>query len=152
MPRARTPKPFCALVCLLLLGCLPGLALAGPKGKAALAPCKAEDDKPTFDHRPVLLKAMEAELQRSMQSLRIEGFEAPYFMAFALEETQSNRIQARSGALDSSGGGKNRRLRVEVRVGNHELPSTSPSPRATAHRATRRSTTTRSRCATRSGW
>ncbi|HOX45281.1 MAG TPA: TldD/PmbA family protein [Myxococcota bacterium] len=123
MHHARTPTLRCALACLLLLGCLPGLVFAGPKNKtkAAPAPCKAEEDKPTFDHRPVLLKAMEAELQRSMSSLRIEGFEAPYFMAYELEETQSNRVQARSGSLDSAGGGKNRRLRVEVRVGNHEL-------------------------------
>ncbi len=117
MPHARTPALRRTLICLLALACLPELASAGPRK----SPAPAAEAKPTFDHRPVLLKAMEAELRRSMQGLRMEGFDAPYFMAYELEETETNRVQARAGALDTAGGGKNRRLRVEVRVGTHEL-------------------------------
>jgi predicted Zn-dependent protease len=106
-----------ALAGLLLLGLLPGPAAARTPAKKARPAAQA----PSFDHRPLLLKAMQQELERSMQGLRMDGFDSPYFMAYELKETESNRLQARAGVLDTAGGGKNRRIRVEVRVGTHEL-------------------------------
>lgn len=76
---------------------------------------------PAVDRRPAMLAAMRTELERSMNQLRMDGFQSPYFMAFEMKESDSNRIQARYGALYQTGGGKNRRLRVEVRVGDHKL-------------------------------
>ena len=77
--------------------------------------------KSQVDHRPRLLKAMAAEMDRSMKNLKMNGFETPYFIAYEMKDIENHRIEARYGAIYSSGGGKNRRLRVEVRVGNYEF-------------------------------
>jgi predicted Zn-dependent protease len=94
---------------LLLAGCATTSAAAGPVAKN------------TPDTRPQLLEAMQVELKRSMQKLRMDDFQSPYFMAYEMKEIDSSRIQARYGAIYQTGGGKNRRLRVEVRVGDHHL-------------------------------
>ncbi len=77
--------------------------------------------KKHLDRRPILLRAMSDELQRSMSKLKMDDFKSPYFMAYEMKESITNRLQARYGAIYQSGGGKNRRLRVEVRVGDHHL-------------------------------
>ncbi len=74
-----------------------------------------------LDKRPILLRVMSDELQRSMSKLKMDDFKSPYFMAYEMKETVTNRLQSRYGAIFQSGGGKNRRLRVEVRVGDHHL-------------------------------
>jgi TldD protein len=102
-------------ICSVLLGAalalgLGGWAQAGQKKKTR-----------TLDRRPILLRAMKAELKRSMGKLKMDGFKAPYFMAFEMKEVESNRSTARYGSIYQSAGGKNRRLRVEIRVGDHHL-------------------------------
>ena len=93
----------------LALG-LGGWAQAGQKTKTR-----------ALDRRPILLRAMQTELKRSMAKLKMDGFKAPYFMAFEMKEIESYRSSARYGSIYQSGGGKNRRLRVEIRVGDHHL-------------------------------
>ncbi len=94
------------------------LAAAGPAFPAGSAKKRV---KKSFDRRPILLRAMQTEQERSMKKLKMEGFQSPYFMAYEMKESLTNRIQARYGSIYQSGGGKNRRLRVEVRVGDHQL-------------------------------
>ncbi len=109
---AKTSTRICVLLSSLLAA---GAIGAGPAAAADKA-------KPaSFDKRPLMLRAMRAELERSMKRLEMDGFQSPYFMAYEMKENQSNRITARYGAVFQSGGGKNRRLRVEIRVGDHHL-------------------------------
>jgi len=74
-----------------------------------------------FDRRPRLLEAMQAEMKRSMSRLKMEGFDAPYFVAMEMKEEQSHSLRARYGALYGSDHNRWRRLRVEVRVGSYEF-------------------------------
>jgi predicted Zn-dependent protease len=73
------------------------------------------------DRRPRLLKAMNNELKRSIKNLKMKSFEAPYFMAFEMKENLSHRMEARYGAIFQDNQGKTRRLRVQIRVGDHRL-------------------------------
>ncbi len=102
----------------ILIALITGMLAAGPVFPAGAA---NKDAAKTLDRRPFLLRAMRSELKRSMKKLKMEGFQSPYFMAYEMKETLTNRIQARYGSIYQSSGGKNRRLRVEIRVGDHHL-------------------------------
>ena len=80
-------------------------------------PTRAGSQKSGFDRRPLLLRAMAQEMDRSMKKLAMKGFELPYFIAYEMKESESRHIQARYGAIYKSSHDRLRRLRVEVRVG-----------------------------------
>ena len=69
----------------------------------------------------VVLRAMEDELQRSMNQLRLEDLEGPYFLEYGVIDTESISVSATFGAVVRSGGSRQRLLRVDIRVGTHEL-------------------------------
>ena len=73
--------------------------------------------------RLALLEAMRSELKRSMDKLRIEGYEAPYFLSYQVKETQSEAIAGRYGAIYQDDGRRQRRAFVDVRVGGYDLDS-----------------------------
>jgi predicted Zn-dependent protease len=75
------------------------------------------------DPRAVLLDAMAAELERSAARLRLDGHEPPYFVGYQLREVASHEVAGRSGALVHDLTRRDRTLRVDVRVGSHELDS-----------------------------
>lgn len=93
------------------------LALAFP---ARLA---AADGQPAFDKRPLLLRAMAREMQRSLHKLKMPGFDPPYFVAYEMKDASSHHIQARYGAVYKSSTDRSRRLRTEVRVGSYQFDS-----------------------------
>jgi predicted Zn-dependent protease len=99
----------------IAFGLLAALALA--PGSAPAAP-NAVEKSPVLD-------AMEAELQRAMQKLRLKRYEAPYFIAYAVRDSDSREVTGRFGALVSSGRGRNRTAYVEVRVGDYQLDNTT---------------------------
>ena len=66
---------------------------------------------------------MQAELGRSMDRLRIEGYEAPYFLSYQVKETQSVAIAGRYGAIYQDDSRRARRAFVDLRVGNYQLDS-----------------------------
>ena len=66
-----------------------------------------------------LMQAMESELSRSMQRLKLDDFDAPYFISYRLTEIQAVSMEASYGALVSSGGENYRGLVVDVRVGDY---------------------------------
>jgi predicted Zn-dependent protease len=74
--------------------------------------------------KSLLLKAMEEELNRSMNELGEKGNPPPYFMSYDITETQSAMITASYGALRRSSTGHSRLLDVEVRVGDYKLDNT----------------------------
>jgi len=78
--------------------------------------------KPTAAPSPVL-KAMEMELDRTMQAMRDEK-PAPYFLSYTVTEQQRAEVQGSNGALLNSQEVRNRWLEVQVRVGDYKLDNT----------------------------
>ena len=90
---------------------------------AALAVALAAAPQPAPDARIVLLEAMQAELSRSMEKLRLSGYEAPYFLAYQVKELASQEVVARYGAIFEDEARRQRKLHVDLRVGSYELDS-----------------------------
>lgn len=126
-PSTTTPKPRCSPPDAVRSPTPSALCCPASAGWAAwllallLWPADPAAAAGSVDRRPRLLQAMQTELARSMGGLEMEGFQSPYFMAYEMKESRNHRIQARYGAVLQSGGGRNRRLRIEVRVGDHQL-------------------------------
>jgi len=68
-------------------------------------------------------RAMDDELQRSMQSLQLPGEAKPYFIAYQVEDIHVLDVQASLGAVGFSGERGWRYARVDVRVGDAKLDS-----------------------------
>ena len=73
----------------------------------------------------VLLRAMKDELVRSLEKLRLEELDKPYFIAYRVDETKSLSASASLGSLLTSGDGHSRTLHVELRVGGYEFDNTN---------------------------
>ncbi len=69
----------------------------------------------------VVIKAMEEELKRSWEKLRLEGYEAPYFISYQIKDNTYYSIKGKYGAIVSSENNRTRRLFVDVRVGNYNF-------------------------------
>ncbi|MBN2380392.1 TldD/PmbA family protein [candidate division WOR-3 bacterium] len=68
-----------------------------------------------------ILDAMEAELDRSMSELELEGEMAPYFISYQLVDRKEFYTWASQGALMGSDSTHNRFLDVKVRVGDYSF-------------------------------
>jgi hypothetical protein len=68
-----------------------------------------------------LLAAMESELHRSMDSLKLRGRDGPYFLSYMLWDIQSYRVEASMGSLEKSAAEPLRFMDVDLRVGSYEL-------------------------------
>ena len=77
----------------------------------------------------VVMQAMQDELARSMNELRLGELEQPYFVSYTVEEVSEIRATASLGGLASSGESASRILHVEVRVGDRDLDNTNFYPR-----------------------
>lgn len=71
------------------------------------------------------LRAMRDELQRSIDRLRIEGLEQPYYIEYRLLDVDIHSVTASFGALVSSNAVRNRLMSVDVRVGSYQLDSSN---------------------------
>jgi predicted Zn-dependent protease len=87
----------------------------------SVATAWAGQKKSTFDRRKVVLRAMVQEMNRSLKTLKMPGFDLPYFIAYEMKESESSHIKARFGSIYKSSTDRSRRLRVECRVGNYEF-------------------------------
>ncbi len=90
-----------------------GLALAPSPARAA-APAPAGD---------WILKAMTDELGRSRDSLRLSGYEAPYFIAYTIRDSDRTYISGKFGSIFQSQTFENRSAQVDVRVGDYDMDS-----------------------------
>ncbi len=81
------------------------------------------EEQPGGDARQpdVLLRAMQDELSRSTATLQLEELERPYFIEYAVVDTESTVLEATFGASVRDDRSHQRSLRVDVRVGSHEL-------------------------------
>jgi len=85
-----------------------GLLLASPLLRAA-------DD--------AVSRAMHDELQRSMQKLKLEQFDKPYFISYLIVDNDFREVAATLGSVLSSVENNTRVLLVSVRVGDYGLDS-----------------------------
>ncbi|MBI4228629.1 MAG: TldD/PmbA family protein [Deltaproteobacteria bacterium] len=69
----------------------------------------------------VVLNAMEQELNRSWKKLRLDGYEAPYFISYQIKDNAFYIIKGKYGAVIELGNDRTRRLFVDVRVGDYEF-------------------------------
>ncbi|MBN2383872.1 hypothetical protein JXQ70_13435 [bacterium] len=68
-----------------------------------------------------ILKAMEAELSRTMDQLKMEGFEAPYYVSYKINEADYVLMKAVFGALTEDTRDRQRYLLIDMRVGDYQL-------------------------------
>jgi TldD protein len=69
----------------------------------------------------VALNAMEKELSRSWKKLRLDGYEAPYFISYQIKDNAFYSIKGKYGAIVELANDRKRRLFVDVRVGDYEF-------------------------------
>ncbi len=110
--RSSVPPTLMTMVLFLLGACAAGPAGAGLRD--------GEEDP-----RLPILESMASELERSRERLAIGDHEPPYFLAYALRDTERFDIQARYGALFKDDVDRSRLTHVEVRVGSYELDNTA---------------------------
>jgi TldD protein len=97
----------------MLLAALLAFTLASPPGSH------------TGDPRLTILDAMTAEGNRSMERLRITGYEPPYLLAYQVKDLQQEEVTGRFGAVFDDTSRHERKLFVDVRVGSYALDSSS---------------------------
>ena len=95
------------------------LALSGATAASA-APVPSA---PMPDDRVAVLSAMSAELARSTERLRLQGYEAPYFVAYQVKDLSRHELAGRYGAIFEDTTRRDRNLYVDLRVGSYELDS-----------------------------
>jgi predicted Zn-dependent protease len=79
---------------------------------------------PGISHDPVM-KAMEDELARSLDKLKMEELETPYYVEYTVRDVTSVEISASFGALTSSDEESHRDLSVDLRVGDYSFDNTN---------------------------
>jgi len=72
-----------------------------------------------YSQETTVLRAMKAELQRSMTGMSSEK-NPPYFISYAITETRSVAISASFGKIESTTSASNRLLDVDLRIGNYK--------------------------------
>ncbi len=94
-------------------------------GHVASAAAKPSTISPKKDHRLVVLGALEDELGRSKQKLRMPGEDAPYFIRYLVREYDDYDLSARFGAMVEDSYQNVRQASVEVRVGSYQFDNTA---------------------------
>jgi len=72
---------------------------------------------------PAIVQAMQEEMKRAMDGLRLKNEPAPYFIAYGVEDLTLTRIQTRLGTVVSENTDRSRIFMVEVRVGDYTFDS-----------------------------
>ena len=93
--------------------------------RIALATCVALAWLPLHAQDGPLFRAMQDEMRRSMQDLRLGDMQQPYFIAYRVVEDRSVRVAAALGSVTSSREGSSRLLSVELRVGDASFDNTN---------------------------
>jgi TldD protein len=122
---ARSTTARLLLPLLALTAALPAGA-ASPATAPAQAPTAAASGPARPDERLATLAAMRAELARSMERLRLEGYEAPYFAAYQVVDVTKHDLAGRYGAIFDDRARRDRTLGVDLRVGSYALDSSGP--------------------------
>ncbi len=93
-----------------MLSAVLALALSGaPAAPVPSAPAAGDD-------RVAVLSAMSAELARSTERLRLQGYEAPYFVSYQVKDLSRHELAGRYGAIFEDTTRRDRNLYVEVEL------------------------------------
>lgn len=71
----------------------------------------------------LIMQAMTDELNRSMQSLKLENQPSPYYIRYLLRETDVFHVETSQGALIAKHRTQSRDLDIDLRVGSYKLDS-----------------------------
>ena len=77
------------------------------------------------DPRLAVLDAMSQETGRSMERLRMQGYEAPYFLAYQVKDLRQEEVGGRFGALFEDTARHDRKLLADLRVGSYDFDSSN---------------------------
>lgn len=95
------------------------LAALGTPVRASLPPLTDAD---------AVLRALRDELARSVDDLRLDKLDKPYFIQYEVLDVESATVEAANGALLNANSDRNRSVRVDVRVGSYEKDSRGGRP------------------------
>ena len=87
------------------------------------APFLAAQQSRVDAEKDPVLKAMLAEMDRSMSQLQLKGFAKPFFIQYRIEDVDDFVSRAEFGATEGSERGHERVARVTVRVGDYTTDS-----------------------------
>src|SRR5881394_1666158 len=88
-----------------------------------ILPPPPRDSSP--DTGNVVLRAMRDELARSMADLHLDTMPRPYFLSYRIDDATHLNAAASRGSLINSAAGRNRRLTVELRIGDYTFDNTN---------------------------
>jgi hypothetical protein len=88
-----------------------------------IAACLSFAPIPHAQQQHPILQAMQDEMKRAMDGLRLKNEPPPYYIAYAIEDTTSVRLVTKLGAVVNDSPARTRMFRVEVRVGDYNLDS-----------------------------
>ncbi|RDV36963.1 TldD/PmbA family protein [Bradymonadaceae bacterium TMQ3] len=74
---------------------------------------------PNGSEREEVVSTLSAELDRSMERLRLDDYEGPYFLSYQLKDDESVTIGGKFGALTTDSHSRQRYAYVESRVGSY---------------------------------
>ncbi|MGH9317146.1 MAG: metallopeptidase TldD-related protein, partial [Thermoanaerobaculia bacterium] len=100
------------------------LALAVAVAAGAGPVLAATPAKAAVPETSAVLQALEQEMKRSVEGLKVKGDPAPYFLSYYVTEREASSISVSRGALRNRSSGRTRLLDVEVRVGDYAFDST----------------------------
>jgi predicted Zn-dependent protease len=83
------------------------------------APANAETD--WQKERTVILQAMNRELKRSKEKLKLENFDPPYFISYLLSDHEIKSLSGSYGTVYSNRQDHRRQVYAEVRVGDYQF-------------------------------
>ncbi len=88
------------------------------------------------DNQDIVMQAMQDEMTRSMDRLKLNGHSGPYFISYTVTEYDTLRLAASCGALTDNSRSRWRGLKVDVREGDYHIDSSHFAPRQAASYAT----------------
>ena len=74
----------------------------------------------------IIFQAMEEEMDRSLNQLKIDIFDPPYFVKYQIRHNRHIKIAGSFGSLIQSDDFQNRTLFVDVRIGDSKFDSSTP--------------------------
>lgn len=89
----------------------------------AAAPVVAETvtEGITEEGKETVIRAMQAELERSMAELRIQDYDPPYFLSYRITEEEAVSLGGKFGAITEESNQRRRFAYVESRVGSYDF-------------------------------
>lgn len=108
-------KPIASVVTLLLLATF-AVAQSASSAQSAIAP---NDEA----QRDPVLRAMQEELLRSKQDLKLEQMQRPYYIEYSIVDLQQYSAEAEFGGVRVDQHAHNRAVRAVVRIGDYKQDS-----------------------------